>query len=71
MVIADDEKALAIAGIMGGPVFCSSDETTEIFLESAFFAPLAIAGRAAVSDCIRMLHSAMNVAWILSCQYWP
>ena len=46
MVIADDKKALAIAGIMGGASSAVSDETTEIFLESAFFAPLAIVGRA-------------------------
>ena len=46
MVIADDEKALAIAGIMGGLSSSVTDETQEIFLESAFFAPLAIAGRA-------------------------
>ena len=46
MVIADDAKALAIAGIMGGISSSVTDETTEIFLESAFFAPLAIAGRA-------------------------
>ena len=46
MVIADDEKALAIAGIMGGLSSSITDATTEIFLESAFFAPLAIAGRA-------------------------
>ena len=46
MVIADDEKALAIAGIMGGLSSSVTDETQDIFLESAFFAPLAIAGRA-------------------------
>jgi phenylalanyl-tRNA synthetase beta chain len=46
MVIADDVKALAIAGIMGGVSSSVTDETTEIFLESAFFAPLHIAGRA-------------------------
>ncbi|MCJ8162737.1 phenylalanine--tRNA ligase subunit beta [Acinetobacter zhairhuonensis] len=46
MIIADDEKALAIAGIMGGLSSSVTDETTEIFLESAFFAPLHIAGRA-------------------------
>ncbi|MEK7740640.1 MAG: phenylalanine--tRNA ligase subunit beta, partial [Pseudomonadota bacterium] len=45
MVIADDVKALAIAGIMGGLSSSVTDETTEIFLESAFFAPLHIAGR--------------------------
>ncbi|MBF6759618.1 phenylalanine--tRNA ligase subunit beta [Acinetobacter baumannii] len=46
IVIADDQKALAIAGIMGGLASSVTDDTTDIFLESAFFAPLAIAGRA-------------------------
>ena len=46
MVIADDNKALAIAGIMGGLSSAVSDTTTEIFLESAFFDQLHIAGRA-------------------------
>ncbi|WP_031946254.1 phenylalanine--tRNA ligase subunit beta [Acinetobacter pittii] len=46
MAIADDQKALAIAGIMGGLASSVTDDTTDIFLESAFFAPLAIAGRA-------------------------
>ncbi|MBP2605154.1 phenylalanine--tRNA ligase subunit beta [Acinetobacter calcoaceticus] len=46
MVIADDQKVLAIAGIMGGLASSVTDDTTDIFLESAFFAPLAIAGRA-------------------------
>ncbi|RZF50164.1 phenylalanine--tRNA ligase subunit beta [Acinetobacter halotolerans] len=46
MVIADDQKVLAIAGIMGGLDSSVTDDTQDIFLESAFFAPLAIAGRA-------------------------
>ncbi|MEB3753655.1 phenylalanine--tRNA ligase subunit beta [Acinetobacter sp. MD2(2019)] len=46
MVIADDAKVLAIAGIMGGLESSVTDATQDIFLESAFFAPLAIAGRA-------------------------
>ncbi|WP_445116438.1 phenylalanine--tRNA ligase subunit beta [Acinetobacter sp. WZC-1] len=46
MIIADDEKALALAGIMGGLSSSVTDETTDVFLESAFFAPLHIAGRA-------------------------
>lgn len=46
MVIADEHKILAVAGIMGGSSSAVSDGTTDIFLESAFFAPLAIAGRA-------------------------
>jgi len=46
LVIADREKALAIAGIMGGAGSAVSEATQNIFLESAFFAPEAIAGKA-------------------------
>jgi len=46
LVIADDTKALALAGIMGGEESGITLETSELFLESAFFAPKAIAGRA-------------------------
>lgn len=46
LVIADAEKALALAGIMGGQGSAVGDDTRDIFLESAFFAPLAVAGKA-------------------------
>jgi len=46
LVIADDSTALAMAGIMGGEESGITLETSELFLESAFFAPKAIAGRA-------------------------
>lgn len=46
LVISDDTKVLAMAGIMGGLHSSVTDATTDIFLESAFFDPLAIAGRA-------------------------
>lgn len=46
LVIADEQKALAIAGIMGGEDSGVSEKTRNIFLESAFFAPVAIAGKA-------------------------
>ncbi|MCK6391705.1 MAG: phenylalanine--tRNA ligase subunit beta, partial [Azonexus sp.] len=46
LVISDHAKALALAGIMGGEESGVTLETTSIFLESAFFAPKAIAGRA-------------------------
>ena len=46
MVIADQQKALAVAGIMGGKESAVSEATRDIFLESAFFNPLVIAGRA-------------------------
>ncbi|MGH8619267.1 MAG: phenylalanine--tRNA ligase subunit beta [Burkholderiales bacterium] len=45
LVIADEKKALALAGIMGGADSAVSDATSDILLESAFFAPDAIAGR--------------------------
>jgi phenylalanyl-tRNA synthetase beta chain len=46
LLIADEARALALAGIMGGEDSGITLETTEVFLESAFFAPDAIAGRA-------------------------
>ena len=45
-LIADEKRALALAGIMGGEESGISDATTELFLESAFFAPVAVAGKA-------------------------
>ncbi|XQW86599.1 phenylalanine--tRNA ligase subunit beta [Thalassotalea piscium] len=42
----DQGKALAMAGIFGGLNSGVSSETKDIFLESAFFAPLAILGKA-------------------------
>ena len=46
LVIADHRGPLAMAGIMGGEHSGVSATTKDIFLESAFFDPLAIAGRA-------------------------
>lgn len=46
MVIADDQQPLAIAGIMGGLDSGVTTASRDIFLESAFFQPEAIAGKA-------------------------
>jgi len=46
LVIADDSGVIALAGIMGGELTSVSDSTDNIFLESAFFTPDAIAGKA-------------------------
>ncbi len=46
LVIADQEKALAMAGVFGGLASGVTSSTTNIFLESAFFAPDAILGKA-------------------------
>ncbi len=46
LVIADREKPLAIAGVMGGIHSGVGDTSTDIFLECAYFSPEAIAGRA-------------------------
>jgi len=46
LVIADTEKLLAMAGVMGAQRSGVSAETRDVFLECAFFAQLAIAGRA-------------------------
>lgn len=46
LVIADHSRALAIAGVMGGEHSGVSATTRDIFLESAFFDQIAIAGKA-------------------------
>ncbi len=46
LVIADEARVLAMAGIMGGQGSGVENSTQDVFLESAFFHPDAIAGRA-------------------------
>jgi len=46
LVIADERGPLAIAGVMGGEHSGVNAQTRDIFLEAAFFSPLAIAGQA-------------------------
>ena len=46
LVIADQRKPIALAGIMGGLDTGISNKTQSIYLESAFFTPAAIRGRA-------------------------
>ncbi|HET9844092.1 MAG TPA: phenylalanine--tRNA ligase subunit beta, partial [Gammaproteobacteria bacterium] len=46
LTIADSNKPLALAGIMGGEESAVTDTTKNIFLESAFFHPEAIVGKA-------------------------
>lgn len=44
LVISDNEKPVAMAGIMGGAHSAVQAHTTDVFLESAFFNPIIIAG---------------------------
>ncbi len=46
LVIADHERPVAMAGIMGGADTAVGEGTRDLFLECAFFSPTAIAGRA-------------------------
>ncbi|OOF41392.1 phenylalanine--tRNA ligase subunit beta [Rodentibacter rarus] len=46
LLIADQNGPLAMAGIFGGQASGVTSETQSVILEAAFFAPLAIAGRA-------------------------
>jgi phenylalanyl-tRNA synthetase beta chain len=46
LVIADSTRPIALAGIMGGSASAVEEGTRDILLESAFFAPAVISGRA-------------------------
>jgi len=46
LLITDESGPLALAGVMGGEQSGVTDVTREVFLESAFFQPDAIVGRA-------------------------
>lgn len=46
LVIADDDGVIALAGIMGGLRTAVSDTTKNVVIESAFFKPTVIAGKA-------------------------
>ncbi|KAA6185765.1 phenylalanine--tRNA ligase subunit beta [Thiohalocapsa marina] len=46
LVIADAARPVALAGIMGGAETAVDADTTNLLLESAFFAPSAISGKA-------------------------
>jgi phenylalanyl-tRNA synthetase beta chain len=48
LVIADDKKPLALAGIMGGADSGVTADTVDILLESAFFDPAVIAGKSRI-----------------------
>ena len=46
LMIADNSKPLAIAGVMGGEHSGVNPDTNDIFLESAYFDAIAVAGKA-------------------------
>ena len=46
LLIADHKRPVAMAGIMGGEGSGVIDTTKDVLLEAAFFAPLAVAGKA-------------------------
>lgn len=46
LLITDANKIVAMAGIMGGLTTSVTETTKDVFLECAFFAPLAVAGKA-------------------------
>ncbi|HVC49814.1 MAG TPA: phenylalanine--tRNA ligase subunit beta [Burkholderiales bacterium] len=52
LVIADYEHPLAIAGVMGGLDSAVSEKTQDVFLESAWFSPEKIAGRARMFNLV-------------------
>ena len=45
LLITDADRPVALAGLMGGLDTSVTDETTQVFLESAYFKPASIIGR--------------------------
>ena len=45
LLIADHEKPLALAGVMGGKDSAIADNTADVFLEGAFFTPESVFGK--------------------------
>ncbi len=45
LVIADEQKALAMAGFMGGEESAVTENTQNVFLEAAYFAPEMVSGK--------------------------
>lgn len=68
-VIADDEKVLGLAGVMGGEASGSSDKTSDVFIESAWFDPYRTAktGRATgiVSDARYRFERGVDPAFVV------
>ncbi|MFP4081244.1 MAG: phenylalanine--tRNA ligase subunit beta [Candidatus Aminicenantes bacterium] len=42
LVIADEEKPMALAGIIGGGASAVSEDTRDVFIESAYFNPVSV-----------------------------
>jgi phenylalanyl-tRNA synthetase beta chain len=69
-VIADESGVLGLAGVMGGEASGSSEATTDVFIESAWFDPMRTArtGRATgiVSDARYRFERGVDPAFVLS-----
>ena len=46
LIITDNDRPVALAGIMGGLTTSVTDKTTNIFFESAYFSPAVVMGKA-------------------------
>ena len=46
LLITDESGPIGLAGIMGGATTAVNEDTQDIFLEAAYFSPIAVAGRA-------------------------
>jgi len=68
MVIADEVKSLAIAGVMGGQNSEVKDHTTEVFIESALFSPAFVRRTATRLDLRTDSSSRFEKAlWVENC----
>lgn len=64
LVIADDKKAVAIAGVMGGEYSGINNETKNVFLEAARFAKESVRVRQGLLGSDPILPRVTKKAWI-------
>ena len=60
LMICDSEKAHCIAGVFGGTDSGVTDQTTTVFLESAYFDPVSIRKPLSVTISIQMHPFALS-----------
>ena len=71
LVIADAEKPVALAGVMGGFDTMITERTRNVLIESAWFDPVRYAARPSATACTPMPRIASSAAPTRAPRRWP